>query len=86
MRANKTKKELMDCYTRRKLLAQIEPNILNDCVSKNGYRIHTTEPNRMILVSFMLEDNVLSDDIKICYIFEFQSNENRAFRLLGHPV
>ena len=34
----------------------------------------------MILVSFFSEDNVLSDEIKICYIFEFQSNENRAFR------
>ena len=35
----------------------------------------------MILVSFFLEDNVLSDEIKICYIFEFQSNENQAFPL-----
>ena len=33
----------------------------------------------MILVSFFSEDNVLSDEIKICYIFEYQSNENRAF-------
>ena len=33
----------------------------------------------MILVSFFSEDNVLSDDIKICYIFEYQSNENWAF-------
>ena len=37
----------------------------------------------MILVSFFSEDNVLSDEIKICYIFEFQSNENRAFRFFG---
>ena len=37
----------------------------------------------MILVSFFSEDNVLSDEIKICYIFEYQSNENRAFRFLG---
>ena len=35
----------------------------------------------MILVSYFSEDNVLSDEIKICYIFEFQSNENRAFRV-----
>ena len=34
----------------------------------------------MILVSFFSEDNVLSDEIKICYIFEFKSNENQAFR------
>ena len=40
----------------------------------------------MILVSFFSEDNVLSDEIKICYIFEFQSNKNRALRFLGHPV
>ena len=37
----------------------------------------------MILVSFFSEDNVLSDEIKICYIFEYQSNENRAFRFWG---
>ena len=42
-----------------------------------------TEPNQMILVPFFLEDNALSDEIKICYIFEYQSNENRAFRFLG---
>ena len=42
-------------------------------------------PNQiiMILVSFFLEDTVLSDEIKICYIFEYQSNENRAFRFFG---
>ena len=42
-------------------------------------RIKTTQPISMILVSFFSEDNVLSDKIKICYIFEYQSNENRAF-------
>ena len=39
----------------------------------------------MILVSFFSEDNVLSDDIQLCYIFEYQSNENRVFRFLGTP-
>ena len=41
----------------------------------------------MIFVSFFSssEDNVLSDEIKICYIFEYQSNENRAFRFFGTP-
>ena len=40
----------------------------------------------MVLVSFFSEDNVLSDEIKMCYIFEYQSNENRAFRFLfGTP-
>ena len=37
----------------------------------------------MILVSFSSDDNVLYDEIKICYIFEYQSNENRAFPFLG---
>ena len=40
----------------------------------------------MILVSFFSEDNVLSYEIKIRYIFEFQSDENRAFRFFfGTP-
>ena len=34
---------------------------------------------RKSTVSFFSEDNVLSDEIKICYIFEYQSNEHRAF-------
>ena len=37
----------------------------------------------MILVSLFSEDNVLSDEIKIGYIIEYQSNENRAFSLFG---
>ena len=41
--------------------------------------------NSMTLVSFFSEDNVLSNEIKICYIFEYQSNENRAFRFFGTP-
>ena len=49
-------------------------------------RINTTEPNQMILV-FFSEDNVLFDEIKICYIFENQSNENLSIPLfLGNPV
>ena len=36
----------------------------------------------LILVSFFSEDNVLSG-IKICYIFEYQSNEIRGWRFLG---
>ena len=72
IRANKTKRELMDCYTRRN---KKQKKIVNDCLSRNGCRINTTEPNQMILVSFLSEDNVLSDEFKICYIFEYQSNE-----------
>ena len=37
----------------------------------------------MILVSFFSEDNVLSDEIQICYIFQYQSNKNLAFRFFG---
>ena len=33
----------------------------------------------MILVSYFSEDDVLSRKIKICYIFEYQSKDNRAF-------
>ena len=40
----------------------------------------------MILVSFFSENNVLSDEYKnMLYIFEYQSNEIRAFRILGTP-
>ena len=39
----------------------------------------------MILVLFFLGDNVLSDEIKICYIVEYERNENRAFRFFGTP-
>ena len=35
----------------------------------------------MILVSFFSEENVLSDEIKTCNIFELQSTENPLFHL-----
>ena len=71
---NKTKRELyMDCYNTRLT------KFVNDCVSRNCCRINITQPNQMILVSFFSEDNVLSDEIKICYFFEYHSNKNRAF-------
>ena len=57
-----------------------EEKIDNDNVFRNDHRIKTTQPISMILVSFFSEDNVLSDEIKICYIFKFQINENRGFR------
>ena len=46
-----------------------------------------TQPISMILVSLFSDDNFLSDEIKICYIFEYKStcNENWAFRFLGTP-
>ena len=57
-----------------------EEKIDNDRVLRNNHRIKTITKLPMILVLFFSEDNVLSDEIKICYIFEYQSNENRAFR------
>ena len=53
---------------------------------RNGHRIKTTQPISMVLVSFFSEYNVLSDEIKKKGdIFEYQSNENRAFRFFGTP-
>ena len=52
---------------------------------ENDHRIKTTQPISMILVSLFSEDNVLSDEIKMCYIFEFQSNKNRAFHFFLTP-
>ena len=42
-----------------------------------------TKPNHMILVSFLSEDNVSSDEIKVCYIFQFQSNEIERSAFFG---
>ena len=41
-----------------------EEKIENDDVFINDHRNKTTQPISMILVSFFLEDNVLSDEIK----------------------
>ena len=57
----------------------------DDYVLRNYHRIKTAHPISVILVSFFSEDNALSDEIKICYIVEYQSNENQAFRFLGTP-
>ena len=56
-----------------------EEKIDNDYVLRNDHRIKTTQPIAIILVPFFSEDNVLSDEIKISYIFEYQSNKNQAF-------
>ena len=40
-----------------------EEKIENDYVLRNYHRIKTTQAISMILVSFFLEDNVLSDEI-----------------------
>ena len=56
-----------------------EKKIAKYYVLRNDHRIKTTQPISLILVSFFSEDNVLSDEIKIWHIFEYQSNEN-AFK------
>ena len=56
-----------------------ENKIDNDYVLRYDHRIKTTRPISMILLSFFSEYKVLSDEINICYIFDCQSNENRAF-------
>ena len=43
----------------------------NDHVLRNDHSIKITQPISVILVSFFSGDNVLSDEIKICYIFEY---------------
>ena len=57
-----------------------EEKIYNDYVLRNDHRIKTTKPISIILVSFFSEDNDLSDEIKICYIFQYQSNKHGVFR------
>ena len=42
-----------------------EEKIESDLVLKNNHRIKPTQPISMILVSFFVEDNVLSDEIQI---------------------
>ena len=60
----------------------------NDDVFRNDHRLKTTQPISIIPVSFFSGDNVLSDEIKICYtcIFEFQGNEIERSAFLGHRV
>ena len=62
-----------------------EEKIENDIVLRNDHRIKTTQPISMIFVFFFSEDNILSDEIKKCYIFEYQSNKNRGFHFFGTP-
>ena len=64
-------------------VTRMKKKMKNYYVLKNYHRIKTTQPISMILVSFFSEDNVLFDEIKICFIFEYQGNKIRAFRFLG---
>ena len=61
---------------RRKKPAKFE----NDCISRNGRRIKSTEPNLMILVSFSSAEDALSNDVKKYTTFRMQGTENPPFR------
>ena len=61
---------------RRKNPAKFE----NDCISRNGRRIKSTEPNLMILVSFSSAEDALSNDVKKYTTFRMQGTENPPFR------
>ena len=62
-----------------------EEKIGNDHVLRNDYRIKTTQPISIILVSFFSEDNVLSDEIKICYIFYINGTKIERSAFFGTP-
>ena len=67
---------------RRKNPAKFE----NDCISRNGRRIKSTEPNLMILVSFSSAEDALSNDVKKYTTFRMQGTENPPFRVFfGTP-
>ena len=61
---------------RRKNPAKFE----NDCISRNGRRIKSTEPNLMILVSFSSAEDALSNVVKKYTTFRMQGTENPPFR------
>ena len=65
--------------------SQKSSEILNDCISRNGRRIKSTEPNLIILVSFSFAEDALSNDVKIYTTFRMQDTENPPFRFLGTP-
>ena len=64
---------------RRKDPAKFE----NDCISRNGRRIKSTEPNLMILVSFSSAEDALSNDLKKYTTFRMQGTENPPFPFFG---
>ena len=56
-----------ECLSRqnRSLIRRKNPvKFENDCISRNGRRIKSTEPNLMILVSFSSAEDALSNDVK----------------------
>ena len=50
---------------------EIEEKSDIDHVFKITIEIKTAQPILLIFISFFSEDNVLSDEIKICYSFEY---------------
>ena len=72
-------------YTRRKIARADLTQFVKDCVSRNGRRINTTEPNQMILVSFFSEDNVLSEEIKIIIVSNVKVTKIERSAFWGQP-
>ena len=57
----------------------------NDHVLRNDHRFKTTQPISKILVSFFSEDNVLSDEIKICYFSNIKVTKIERSAFFGTP-
>ena len=55
----------------------------NDCISRNGRRIKSTEPNLMILVSLSSAEDALYNDVQKYTTFRMQGTENPPFRFFG---
>ena len=63
-----------------------EEKIDNDYVLRNDHRIKkTAQPISMILVSFFSEDNILSDETKMCYILNIKVKKIEHSTFLGTP-
>ena len=69
MEVRKSHYPLLKCH-------ENEEKIDNDFVLRNDHRIKTTQPIAMMSVSFFIEDNVLSNEIKKNYISDYQSKKN----------
>ena len=81
-------------YTVRNALSRQNPSLIrrknpakfeNNCISRNGRRIKSTEPNLMILVSFSSAEDALSNDVKKYTTFRMQGTENPPFHFFGTP-
>ena len=87
IRENKSKKELMDCYTRRKsFIARADwKKFVNDCVSRNGC-IELILPNQIKWSWYHSFQKTMFYLMISKYVrFSNISNEIRAFLFFGTP-